>query len=389
MTSSGQKRRRWSGAIPVFAALAGMAMACHAKGRAPRFETVPVSRGLLQQHVTASGTVNALVSVDVGSQVSGKIVALRADFNEPVKKGQLLAEIDASLYLAALRQAEGDLGNAKATTVLKHQNLVRKQALVPLRAASQADLDQAQAEVAQAEATMVIKRASLQSARANLGYCKIVSPIDGVVISRKVDVGQTLAAAMTTPVLFTIAQDLTKISISAAVSEADIGQVQPGQPSEFTVDAFPDQVFRGRVAQVRRAPTTTSNVVTYETVIDADNPNQRLFPGMTAEVSILVAERADVLRISNAALRFTPPDGTAFEEAPPRKLEQAQRLAYVVGSDGTKLRPLVVKVGFTDGVESELVEGASQGVRVVTGASAMARSSTGSQAGRPPEPPTL
>ena len=184
----------------------------------------------LVQHVTASGTLSAVVSVDVGSQVSGKISALNVDFNSPVKKGQLVAEIDPTVYQAALRQAEGELASAKADVTLKRQNLERKKILVPLKAASQLDLDQAIAELAQAEATVVIQEAALESAQANLGYCKITAPVDGVVISRKVDLGQTVNAAMNTPVLFTVAQDITKMNISAAVSEADIGQVQ-GRPA--------------------------------------------------------------------------------------------------------------------------------------------------------------
>ncbi len=230
------------------------------------------------QHVTASGTLSAVVSVDVGSQVSGKITALYADFNSPVKKGQLVAEIDPSVYEAALRQAEGDLASAKADVTLKRQNLERKKILAPQRAASQLDLDQATAELAQAEAAVIIKQAALDSARANLGYCKITAPVDGIVISRKVDLGQTVIAAMTTPVLFTIAQDITKMNISASVSEADIGQVKDGQPVDFTVDAFPDEVFHGKVTQVRKAPTTTQNVVTYETIITVDNPGAKTFP---------------------------------------------------------------------------------------------------------------
>ncbi len=245
--------------------------------------------------------------MDVGSQVSGKISALYADFNSPVTKGQLVAEIDPVVYQAALRQAEGDLASAKATVTLKRQNLERKKILAPLKAASQLDLDQAVAELAQAEASVVIKEAVLQSAQANLDYCKITAPVDGIVISRKVDQGQTVIAAMTTPVLFTVAQDISKMNISTTISEADIGQVKEGQPVEFTVDAFPDEVFKGTVTQVRKSPTTTQNVVTYETIISFDNPQQKLFPGMTADVSVLVSDHQDALTIPNIALRYSPP----------------------------------------------------------------------------------
>jgi HlyD family secretion protein len=318
-----------------------------------------------------------VVSVDVGSQVSGKIVALYADFNSPVKKGQLVAEIDPTVYAATLRQMEGDLASARADVTLKRQNLERRKILVPLKAASQLDLDQSTAELAQAEAAVTIRQAALESAQANLGYCKITAPVDGMVISRKVDVGQTVIAAMSTPVLFTIAQDITKMTISASVSEADIGQVRSGQPVTFTVDAFPDEVFKGVVSQVRRSPTTTQNVVTYETMITVDNPEQKLFPGMTADVSVLVAERNNVLKVPNTALRFAPPDGAKFESSSTAtsgtnqasglvKLARNQRLVYSPGHEPATLAPLVVTIGLSDGVESEVLNGLTEGQPVVT-----------------------
>jgi HlyD family secretion protein len=350
----------------VLALLAACA-ACSPPGSGtPKYETAAVTRGNLERRVTASGSLSAVVSVDVGSQVSGKIAALKVDFNSRVRKGELVAEIDPSVYIAALRQAEGDLASAKATALLKRQNLERKKILVPQKAASQLDLDQAVSELAQAEATIVIKQAALDSARANLGYCKITSPVDGIVISRKVDVGQTVVAAMTTPVLFTIAQDITRMHISAAVAEADIGEVKVGDAVTFTVDAFADEVFQGKVEQVRMAPTTTSNVVTYETIIDVDNPERKLFPGMTADVSILAVEHRQVLEIPNAALRYVPPEGARFEKSPPKTLERAQRLVYALGADGRALRPMIVRVGITDGIDTEVLAGLAEGARVVT-----------------------
>jgi len=359
---------------------------CNRKGSVNKYETAPVSRGDIVQHVTASGSLSAVVSVDVGSQVSGKITALYADFNSPVKKDQLVAEIDPTVYGATLRQAEGELASAKADVTLKRQNLERKTILAPQRAASQLDLDQATAELAQAEASVVIKQATVESAQANLGYCKITAPVDGIVISRKVDTGQTLAAAMTTPILFTIAQDITKMNISASVSEADIGQVRIGQPVDFTVDAFPDEVFHGTVTQVRKAPTTTQNVVTYETIITVDNPEQKLFPGMTADVSILVAERSKVLKIPNTALRYTPPEGATFEQTPPAKLERTQRLVYASGSGGVKLRPVIVKAGITDGVDTEILEGVAEGTPVVTSTLSSSAKTSSFGGGPPPGP---
>jgi HlyD family secretion protein len=347
-----------------------------------KYETAPVARGALVQYVSASGTLNAVVSVDVGSQVSGKIAAINVDFNSPVKKGQLVAEIDPTVYAASLRQAAGQLASAKADVTLKRQNLERKKILVPQQAATQLDLDQATAQLAQAEATVIVQEAVLESAQANLDYCKITAPVDGIVISRKVDVGQTVIAAMSTPDLFTIAQDITKMNISASVSEADIGQVKNGQTVDFTVDAFPDEVFHGTVSQVRKAPVTTANVVTYETIIGVENPEQKLFPGMTADVLILVAQRSQALKIPNAALRYTPPEEAQFEQAPPAKLQRSQRLVYQSGTNGAKLKPVIIKTGITDGAETEILEGLAEGAPIVT-----ATIASGARHSFPPGPP--
>lgn len=339
--------------------------ACRPTGSAARFETAAVGRGDIAQHVTASGTLSAVISVDVGSQVSGKISALHVDFNSPVKKGQVVAEIDPTVYEATLKQANGELASALANLTLKQQNLQRKKILVPAKAAAQLDLDQAHAEVAQAEATVTIREAALDSAKANLGYCKITAPVDGVVISRKIDLGQTLIAAMSTPLLFTIAQDITKMNISAAVSEADIGQVKEGQPVSFTVDAFAEETFSGTVTQVRKSPTTTQNVVTYETIITVENPAQKLFPGMTANVSILVAEKKGALRIPNTALRYSPPEGVQFEQTPPVDFGRTQRLVYTRGANPAMLRPVLINAGITDGAFTEIVAGLGENDTVV------------------------
>ncbi len=271
-----------------------------------------------------------------------------------------------TVYEAALRQAQGELASANATVILKRQNLERKKILVPLKAASQLDLDQATAELAEADASVTIDQAALESAQANLGYCKITAPVDGIVIARKVDLGQTVIAAMTTPVLFTVAQDISKMNISASISEADIGQVKEGQPVDFTVDAFPEETFHGLVTQVRKSPTTTQNVVTYETIITVDNPERKLFPGMTADVSILVAGRKNVLKIPNTALRYSPPEGVTFEESPPKDFGRSQRLIYALGANSSTLKPILVKAGITDGVDTEILEGLDEKTAVVT-----------------------
>ena len=369
------------------AALLLLGSACQPSGKGARFETAPVRRGDLAQHVTASGTLSALISVDVGSQVSGKISALYVDFNSPVSKGQLVAEIDPTVYEAAMKQAAGELASARANLTLKRQNLERKKILVPARAASQLDLDQANAEVAQAEATVTIREAALESARANLGYCKITAPVDGIVISRKIDLGQTVIAAMSTPILFTIAQDITKMNISAAISEADVGQVKEGQPVGFTVDAFPEETFNGVVSQVRRSPTTTQNVVTYDTIITVENPDRKLFPGMTANVSVLVAERKGVLKIPNLALRYSPPEGVTFEQTPPKRYGRTQRLVYALGADPSTLRPVLVKAGITDGMDTEIVAGLGEGDAVVASTLFFEAKSAGFLPGEPPRPP--
>jgi HlyD family secretion protein len=283
-----------------------------------------------------------------------------------VRKGQLVAEIDPTVYKAQLQQAQGDLASARADVTLKHQNLERKKVLVPLKAASQLDLDQATAELAQSEAAVTIKEAALQSSQANLGYCTITSPVDGLVIARKVDEGQTVIAAMSTPVLFTVAKDITKMNITADISEADIGQVKTGQDVEFGVDAFPNEVFHGKVTQVRKSPTTTQNVVTYQTIITVDNPEQKLFPGMTADVSILVQQRNHVLQVPNAALRYSPPDSAKFATDPPKKLDRAEQLAYVLEADNSTLVAKIVHTGATDGVTTEILDGLSEGQHVVT-----------------------
>ena len=368
--------------------LVGAALAlltgCKRSNGAISYGTASVARGDLVQHVTASGTLNAVLSVDVGCQVSGKIASLGADFNSEVKKGQLIAEIDPTTYEAALRQAQGDLDSAKAEVTVKRQNLERKKVLVPIKADSQLNLDAAVAELAEADATVTIKQAALESAQANLGYCKITAPMDGIVIARKVDLGQTVNAAMNTPEIFVIAQDITKMNIYTTVSEADIGQVKDGQSVDFSVEAFPDDSFQGMVTQVRKDATNTANVITYEVIVAVENPEQKLFPGMTADVSILVAQHSNVLKIPNTALRYSPPDNVVYEQKPPAKLDRKQRLVYLPGKIPGQLKPAVVKVGITDSVDTEILDGLAEGTPVVTSTlSGIAKSIEGG--GPPPQ----
>ncbi|MEZ0297658.1 MAG: efflux RND transporter periplasmic adaptor subunit [Candidatus Methylacidiphilales bacterium] len=340
--------------------------------KGPQYDVAKLQSGEIIQTVTATGTLSAVVSVDVGSQISGKVKVLNADFNSTVKKGAIVAEIDSALYSAALHQAMGDLASAKAARELSRLTLDRKKLLVSQHAATQADLDKAVADLAQADAMVTIKEGALEKAQADLSYCKIYAPVDGIVISRKVDLGQTVAAAMTTPVLFTIAQDITLMHISATVSEADIGLVRPGQKAEFTVDAFPAEVFVGNVVQVRMAATTTNNVVTYDTIIDVSNPDRKLFPGMTATVTIVATRRENALKIPNAALRFAPPEGAKLSvpQGSIPQLQRTQRLVYALESDNSTLRPVVITTGISNGVDTEVISGLKPGDSVVTAANA-------------------
>src|SRR5881396_653837 len=280
---------------------------------AATYQTATVTRGPVTQAVTATGTLNPVVNVQVGSQVSGNISKLFVDFNSQVKAGQVVAQIDPALFQAAVTQAEGDLASAQATLELARVNAKRTQELFAKKTSSQADVDQAMATLHQSEANVKIKQGALDKARADLEHCTITSPIDGVVISRSVDVGQTVAASLQAPIIFAIANDLTKMQIDANVAEADVGVVKIDQNVDFTVDAFPMETFHGKVVQVRNAPITVQNVVTYDTVIGVTNPELKLKPGMTANVSIIVAHKDDVFQIKNAALRYRPPDATRVE----------------------------------------------------------------------------
>src|SRR5947208_13873044 len=280
---------------------------------AATYQSANVTRGYITQAVTATGTLNPVVNVQVGSQVSGNISKLFVDFNSQVKAGQVVAQIDPALFQATVTQAEGDVASAQAALELANLNPKRNQDPVARKTSSQADLDQAMANLHQGEANVKIKQGALDKVKADLEHCTITSPIDGVVISRSVDVGQTVAASLQAPVIFQIANDLTKMQIDSNVAKADVGVVTVDQNVDFTVDAFPMQTFHGKVVQLRNAPITVQIVVTYDTVIGVSNPDLKLKPGMTANVSIIVAHKDDVLQIKNAALRYRPPDATPVE----------------------------------------------------------------------------
>src|SRR5215471_2319269 len=348
-------------------------------GGGATYQTATVTQGPITQAVTATGTLNPVVNVQVGSQVSGNISKLFVDFNSQVKAGQVVAQIDPALFQATVTQAEGDLANAQAALELARINAKRTQDLFARKTSAQADVDQAMASLHQAEANVKIKQGALDKAKADLEHCTITSPVDGVVISRSVDVGQTVAASLQAPVIFTIANDLTKMQIDTNVAEADVGTVEVDQDVDFTVDAFPQRIFHGKVVQVRNAPITVQNVVTYDTVIGVNNPDLKLKPGMTANVSIIVAHKDDVLQIKNAALRYRPPNATPVEttrtdtsrtgrpaggRSGPQ--EGAQRTVYVLPSGASRPQPKQIKTGISDGIVTEVVEGLKDGDRVVT-----------------------
>jgi len=348
--------------ILIVIAIAGFIL-FRGNGNEPKFRTDKIIRGDIEMAVTATGTVNPVTTVLVGTQVSGTIKKLYVDFNSPVKKGQLIARIDPALFEAQVNQAKANLlsakanlEKAKATLVDAKRTMDRNKELFSKNLVARSDLDTAETNYETADASVIAAKsqvaqteAALNLAGTNLRYTKIVSPVDGIVVSRNVDVGQTVAASFQTPTLFSIAQDLTKMQIDTSVDEADIGKIKVGQDVEFTVDAYPDITFKGRVWQIRNAPITVQNVVTYDVVINVDNPELKLKPGMTANVSIIVSIKKDVLKIPNAALRFKPAEKGKTAVQPKGSgvwiLEQG------------KLKRLPISIGISDGNYTELVSG--------------------------------
>jgi HlyD family secretion protein len=344
-------------------------------GREPHYVTEPVDRGPLAARVTATGVVEPLATVLVGTYVSGPIQALYADFNSVVERGQRVAKIDPAPFEVRVRQAEANLANARARREKARADLARKEASLArsreLHARSflsDDGLDLAVSEEAQARAQLALERAAvaqaeaaLEEARIQLRYTDIVSPVDGVVISRKVDVGQTVAASFQTPTLFEIAEDLSRMRVRASVSEADIGGVADGQAASFAVDAWPGRRFEGRVVQVRSAPVTLQNVVTYDVVIEVANPARELLPGMTASVEITTARREDALRVPLRALRFRPE-----AEAQAAATAAAPDAASAYLPNGSGLRRVELRTGIRDERFAEVVAGElSAGDRVV------------------------
>jgi HlyD family secretion protein len=368
------------------------------------FETTKADQGSIVAKVTATGTLSAIVTVTVGSQVSGTIQALYADYNSLVKKGQLIAKIDPQLFQATVEQArannlaaQGNLAKAKAQAVDARRQAERNKALFERQLIARADMDTSQSNAEAAEAgvqaaagAVAQTRAALHQAEVNLQYTSILSPTNGVVISRSVDVGQTVAASLQAPTLFVIAEDLAKMQVDTSVAEADVGRLRDGMPASFTVDAFPSEVFKGAVRQVRNAPQTVQNVVTYDAVVDVSNPKLKLKPGMTANVTFVYAEKENVVRVPNSALRFRAPPallataqgggadrgrpragrnpspvGEAGEHRPATEPPDRRTVWVLRGESATPVR---IQTGISDGSTTEVVEGLQAGDLVITDA---------------------
>src|SRR5512138_741232 len=312
--AASKRRRPWLKWGVVLIALAGVTWAgkrywAPSSTAEMDYKTSPVTRGDVTQIVTANGSLSPVQLVEVGSQISGVITEIKVDFNSHVKAGDIIAQIDPATYQRARGQAEAELASAEAAEELAQLNYDRGKELFDSKLISKSDFDQMRVNLSQAKAAVKTRQALLENAQVDLSRTTIHAPIDGVVITRKVEAGQTVAAAMNTPTLFTIANDLQKMRIEAAVSEADIGGVEEGQKVQFTVDAFPGRLFEGSVKQVRYAASTNQNVVTYTSVIDVDNKDLKLRPGMTANTRFITAERRNALKLPLAATRFRPPSG--------------------------------------------------------------------------------
>jgi len=359
-----------------------------------RYKLQTLEKGEVTQTVSANGTLNPVVLVSVGTQVSGTVKKLYVDFNDHVKKGQVLLELDDALVSATERQSAASVANAQASLELAQANEARIRQLFAQEFVSKQEFDQSRQALKSAQAQLALARAQNERDRANLNFTIIRSPVDGVVIDRVVDLGQTVAASFQTPVLIKIAQDLSEMRIDTSFAEADIGNLREGQKAKFTVDAFPNRSFVGDVQQIRLNPTNQQNVVTYNVRINVANPEQVLLPGMTAYVNIAVAQRHDVLLVPNAALRFKPAD--AADKKPENGAKPASTAAMPTGSDGggvagkgggdkkgkkrdsqsgtvyvlagEEIKPVSVQLGITDNRNTEIVSGDLQaGDRVITG----------------------
>ena len=399
MTIMGRPKARIIGILVLLALFIGAGgVAWLRSEKSPKYRTAPVERGEIVATISASGTLNAVITVQVGSQISGRIKNLYADFNSRVEKGQLIARIDPDTFEAKVNQAKADVDNARVT--VKDAKIKRdsRAALFQEGGISQEERDSAQASYDSAAARVEAALAALRAAQVDLDRSYIYAPVNGVVIARNVDVGQTVAASLQAPTLFLIAEDLTKMQVDTNVDEADIGRVVLNQEATFTVDSYPGQAFRGRVVQIRQAPQVLQNVVTYTTVVAVSNPELKLKPGMTANVRILVARRDNVLLVPNAAFRVRL-EGTEGQRAP-QAAATGRGGARAGGGSGPAMRgaapsaqqriwalqdgkPVerMVRTGLSDGQRTEVLEGLQEGDTVIVGLPAQPRSGSAPSGG--------
>ena len=349
--------------VIVIVAVAAWAMSGGKKEEDINFKEEKVALKTLQNSVTATGTIEAVTSVTVGTQVSGIVNKLYVDYNSQVKKGQVIAELDKTNLLSELNTAKANLASAQSSLNYQAANMERYKTLYKKGLVSADEYENALLTYRQAKEQVASSKENVQRAQTNLGYATITSPIDGTVISKSVEEGQTVAASFNTPELFTIAKDLTNMQVVANVDEADIGGVKEGNRVTFTVDAYPDDTFEGTVKQVRLEATTTNNVVTYEVVISAPNADLKLKPGLTANVTIYTQERSGVLAVANKALRFTPTKETVGKDM---KIVDCKGKNKVWTLNNKTLTAHPVTIGQSDGINTEITKGLKQGVKIVT-----------------------
>lgn len=351
-------------AVAAIATLAVWLLSGGKKEEKITFDTAAVAPANIMNSITATGTIEPVTSVTVGTQVSGIVSKLFVDYNSVVKKGQVIAELDKTNLMSQLNTAKTQLATAQSQLNYQTANYKRYKTLFEKGLVAADDFDNAKLSYTQAKEQVVSAKEEVQRAQTNLGYATITSPIDGVVLSKSVEEGQTVAASFSTPELFTIAQDLTNMQVVADVDEADIGDVKEGERVTFTVDAYPDDTFEGEVKQVRQEATTTNNVVTYEVVISAPNADLKLKPGLTANVTIYTAERKGVLSVPSKALRFTPQKETVGKM---KIVDVANAKNKVWTIEGNSIVAHKVNIGMTDGTNTQIVGGIAEGTKVITG----------------------
>lgn len=355
-------------AVAAIAVLAVWLLSGGKKEEKITFDTTAVAPANIMNSITATGTIEPVTSVTVGTQVSGIVSKLFVDYNSVVKKGQVIAELDKTNLMSQLNTAKTQLATAQSQLNYQTANYKRYKTLFEKGLVAADDFDNAKLSYTQAKEQVASAKEEVQRAQTNLGYATITSPIDGVVLSKSVEEGQTVAASFSTPELFTIAQDLTNMQVVADVDEADIGDVKEGERVTFTVDAYPDDTFDGEVKQVRQEATTTNNVVTYEVVISAPNADLKLKPGLTANVTIYTAERKGVLSVPSKALRFTPQKETVGKM---KIVDVANAKNKVWTIEGNSIVAHKVNIGMTDGTNTQIVGGIAEGTKVVTGLNVM------------------